>query len=165
MGSYSCNSLVNHQGWCNRVGSSRVLAVQKWRRAGSNPNGGKAGVCYSCLASSTFKALLERLQHDCKPQHYVLTFQTERLYDLLKATEGTGWAVIRTKMFPALKPHLPKGKPCVCWVSAEGWCGARRPKWLILRSALTGKPLWAASWRAEHPAQRYGRSAVLPEHP
>lgn len=30
------------------------------------------------------------------------------MYDLLKAAEGTGWAVMRTKLFPALQPHNPK---------------------------------------------------------
>jgi len=39
------------------------------------------------------------------------------MHDLLKATEGiAGCTVIRIRLFPALKPHSPKGKPWVQFV-------------------------------------------------
>lgn len=68
------------------------------------------------------------------------------MYDLLKATEGIArCAVIRIRLFPALKPHVPKGKPWVQLVpTADAQLSLAREAGSVLgrhRESLPEQPL------------------------
>lgn len=71
--------------------------------------------------------------------------------DLLKAAEGIACcAVIRIRLFPALKPHIPKGRPWVQLVLGADaqWTLAREAGDWFCPLQSQGKPPWATSWKA-----------------